>query len=106
MLLQDQFKPPGEGAGGHGQVSSVTAENIILWGEGAPLIELQLPLAERTVLFQEASHFQREVHIPVPGGGFGFFHKDVLPRDLHRVAAEYGGVVAKPQQLPEFGLEV
>ena len=84
----------------------MTAEDVVLWGEGAPLIELQLPLAERLVLFQEACHLQGEVDIPFPCGGLGFFYDDVLPGDLHHVAAEYGGVVAKPQQLPEFGLEV
>ena len=106
VLLQNQFEPPGEGAGGHGQIGPMAAEDVVLWSEGAPLMELQLPLAEGAVLFQEAGHLQGEVHISVPGSGLGFFDDDVLPRDLHHVAAEYGGVVAKPQQLPEFGLEV
>ena len=65
MLLQNQFEPPGEGAGGHGQVFSVTAEDIILWSEGASLVQLQLPFTEGAVLFQEAGHLQGEVGLIV-----------------------------------------
>ena len=106
VLFEDQLESPGKSARGHGQIFSMAAEDVVLQGQLSALVQLQLPLAERTVLLQQAGHLQGKVDIPVPGGGFGFFHKDVLPRDLHHVAAEYGGVVAKPQQLPEFGLEV
>ena len=63
-------------------------------------MQLQLPLAEGAVLLQKAGHLQGEVHIPVPGSGLGFFHKDVLPRDLHHVAADVDGLLGKIHVLP------
>ena len=65
MLFENQLEPPGEGAGGHGQVFSVTAEDIILWAQFSALMQLQLPLAEGAVLFQEAGHLQGEVGLIV-----------------------------------------
>ncbi|CCX37780.1 unknown [Clostridium sp. CAG:1013] len=100
MLLQDQFKPPGEGAGGHGQVGSVTAEDVVLCGQLSTLVEFQLPLAEGAVLFQETGHLQGEVHVPVPGSGLGLFYNDVLSRDLHHVAADVDGLLRKVYVLP------
>ena len=100
MFLQNQFEPPGEGTGGHGQIFSMAAEDVVLWGEGAPLMELQLPLAERLVLFQEACHLQGEVDIPFPGGCLWLLYDDVLSRDLHHVAADVDGLLGKVHVLP------
>ena len=88
VFFEDQLEPPSKGAGGHGQISSVAAEDVVLQGQLSALVEFQFPLAEGAVLFQEAGHLQGEVHISVPGSGLGFFDDDVLSRDLHHVAAE------------------
>ena len=48
VLLQNQFEPPGEGTWGHGQVGAVTAEDVVLWGEGMALVKFQLPLGRKS----------------------------------------------------------
>ena len=50
VLFENQLEPPGESAGVHGQVGTVMAEDIILWGERASLVQLQLPFTEGAVL--------------------------------------------------------
>ena len=66
VLFEDQLESPGKSARGHGQIFSMAAEDVVLWGEGAPLMELQLPLAERLVLLQQACHLQGKVDITAP----------------------------------------
>ena len=65
VLFENQFEPPGESAGSHGQIFSMAAEDIVLWGERASLVQLQLPFTEGAVLFQEAGHLQGEVGLIV-----------------------------------------
>ena len=100
MFLQNQFEPPSEGAGSHGQVGPMAAEDVVLRGQLSALVEYQLPLAERAVFFQQTGHLQGEVHVPIPGGGLWFFHKDVLPRDLHHIPAYMDGLLGKIHVLP------
>lgn len=96
MFLQNQFESPGEGTGGHGQVDPLALEDVVLRGEGAPLMEHQLPFTEGAVLFQEACHFQGEVHIPVPGGCFGLFYQESAKLSLGDVTAGEGGAFSMP----------
>ena len=100
MLFEDQLESPGKSAGGHGQIFSMAVEDIILRGQFSALVQFQLPLTEGAVLFHQAGHLQGEVHIPVPGGCLGFFHNDVLPGDLHHVAADVDGLLEKVHVLP------
>ena len=67
VLFEDQLESPGKSARGHGQISSVAAEDVVLQGQFSALVEFQFPLAEGAVLFQDAGHLQGEVHISVPG---------------------------------------
>ena len=100
VLLQNQFEPPGEGAGSHGQVGPMAAEDVVLRGQLSALVEYQLPLAERAVFFQQTGHLQGEVHVPVSGCGLGFFYDDVLPGDLHHISAYMDGLLRKVYVLP------
>lgn len=77
MFFEDQLEPPGKGAGGHGQVFSVAAEDVVLCGQLSALVEFQLPFTEGAVLFHQAGHLQGEVHIPVPGGRLEFFYRNI-----------------------------
>lgn len=95
VLFEDQLEPPGKGAGGHRQIGPMATEEVVLRGEGAALMQLQLPLTEGAVFFQETGHLQGEVDVPVPGGCFGLFYKDVLPGDLHHVAADVDRLLGK-----------
>ena len=100
MFFENQLESPGAGAGGHGQVGTMAAEDVVLRGERASLMKLQLPLAERSVLFQEACHLQGKVAVPLSGSGLRFFDDDVLSRDLHHVAADVDGLLGKIHVLP------
>ena len=55
VLFEDQLEPPSKGAGGHGQIFSMAAEDVVLYGQFSALVEFQFPLAERTVLLQQAA---------------------------------------------------
>ena len=100
VLFEDQLESPGKSARGHGQVGTMTAEDVVLCGQFSALVQHQLPFTEGAVLFQEACHLQGKVDVPLSGSGLGFFHKDVLPRDLHHVAADVDGLLGKIHVLP------
>ena len=100
VFFEDQLEPPSKGAGGHGQISSVAAEDVVLYGQFSALVEFQFPLAEGTILFQQACHLQGKVDVPIPGRSLRFLHDDVLSRDLHHVAADVDGLLGKVHVLP------
>ena len=52
VLFENQLEPPGESAGVHGQVGTVTAENIILWGERASSWSSISPLQKERYSFK------------------------------------------------------
>ena len=98
MLLQDQLEPPGEGGGRHGEPVSMTAEDVVSVLQFPPIIRLRLPGALPLELPQQGLHLQREVDIPIPGGGFRLLDDDVLAGDLYRIFSTRTNTVRKHHQ--------
>lgn len=76
----------------------MTAEDVVSVLQFPPIIRLRLPGALPLELPQQGLHLQREVDIPIPGGGFRLLDDDVLAGDLYRIFSTRTNTVRKHHQ--------
>ena len=84
----------------------MAAEDVVIIGQGAPVIAFRLPLTLPAVLLQQAFHLGGEVDVAVTGAGLGGLDQNLLAGELHHIPLDVNAAVlvvnVRPLQTAAF----